>query len=91
MPKRTKDAEPTVALTLFAWDELSDNITEFTPEELFAANAEGSWLTEGFTEDLKVEIRTTERHKGLSCFAASREEAHQLFMQVEVYRSYQED
>lgn len=60
---------------LFGWDELSDEVQEREPEELFACNAEGGWVGEGWSEDGKVEIRNDGRHIAMETWAPNAEEA----------------
>lgn len=86
---------------LFAWDELSCEVTEREPADLFFCNAEGGWDSEGFLygpndehgeapNDYKhgdpcVEVRTNGRHIALETWCETKEEADRRFAWHERY------
>jgi hypothetical protein len=84
---------------LFTWDELSNEITERSPEDLFRCNAEGGWYTKdfiGLENSLEhgmpvIEIRMDGyNHLALETWCETEEQAHEMFMQIPEYAEYQE-
>ena len=80
---------------LYAWDEISGGIRRCDPEDLFRCNAEGGWVSAGWTSPdneygttTPVEIRTNGRHIALETWALNKTNAHLAFMQSETYRGY---
>lgn len=78
---------------LFVWCELDENPTqihEADPFDLAKANADGGWLTTGWSEDGLVEVRETDRHTALETWAESESEARARFMKLPIFAEYQE-
>jgi len=73
-------------LKLFIWDEITNETEEVHPHDLFMACAEGGWLTVGWSEDLKVECRATDRHQAMETWAKDKEEAVARFMEFPIYK-----
>jgi hypothetical protein len=68
-----------MANRLYAWDEIDNIVKKRDPAELFARNAEGGWLSDGFSADQLVEVRKTDRHYALETWAPNIKEARRRF------------
>jgi len=80
---------------LYTWDELTNEVTRWDPEDLFKSDMDNGWETAGWLEcDGKltdVRATTNGRHFGLMCWAGSETEAKVKFTQDKRYREYQEE
>jgi hypothetical protein len=89
---------------LFAWDEISTELSERNPEDWFRTAAEGGWTTEGWYSPKAraggdgsfkyglpvVEVSTQGRHAALATWCETWQEAHELFMEHDEYAAQYE-
>jgi hypothetical protein len=82
---------------LYAWDEISNMITEWDPHELFDMNRDGGWESggwiskEGIPDDggtnlTDIKVVTTGRHIGLETWAESYADAEAKFATTKIWK-----